>query len=117
MARHAGSRGGPLCISDATPGAGTPPSEAGTRGGLTTDTRGNEPMRRVLLLTCAAVLGTSALAAQATGMPLYNAPYRAFQRSEIGAAVSFPSSAGTAFLGMYRMASGKLDLGFQAGIW
>jgi hypothetical protein len=64
-----------------------------------------------------AALGASGLAAQATGMPLYNAPYRAFQRSEIGVAVSFPSSAGTAFLGMYRMASGKLDLGFQAGIW
>jgi len=74
-------------------------------------------MRRIFLMTCLAALGASALTAQATGMPLYNAPYRAFQRSEIGAAVSFPSSAGTAFLGMYRMASGKLDLGFQAGIW
>jgi hypothetical protein len=74
-------------------------------------------MRRVFLIVFLAVLGASGLAAQATGMPLYNAPYRAFQRSEIGAAVSFPSSAGTAFLGMYRMASGNLDLGFQAGIW
>jgi hypothetical protein len=74
-------------------------------------------MRRTILIALVAVLGASGLAAQATGMPLYNAPYRAFQRSEIGAAVSFPSSAGTAFLGMYRMASGKLDLGFQAGIW
>jgi hypothetical protein len=74
-------------------------------------------MRRVSLMTFLAAMGASALAAQATGMPLYNAPYRAFQRSEIGVAVSFPSSAGTAFLGMYRMASGKLDLGFQAGIW
>jgi hypothetical protein len=74
-------------------------------------------MRRTLLIALVAVLGASGLAAQATGMPLYNAPYRAFQRSEIGAAVSFPNSAGTAFLGMYRMASGKLDFGFQAGIW
>ncbi|HEX9393345.1 MAG TPA: hypothetical protein VF923_01765 [Gemmatimonadales bacterium] len=74
-------------------------------------------MRRVFLMLYLAALGASGLAAQATGMPLYNAPYRAFQRSEIGGAVSFPSSAGTAFLGMYRMASGKLDLGFQAGIW
>jgi hypothetical protein len=74
-------------------------------------------MRRVLLMAGVALLGASGLAAQATGMPLYNAPYRAFQRSEFGGAVSFPSSAGTAFLGMYRMASGKFDIGFQAGIW
>ena len=74
-------------------------------------------MRRAFMVAVAALLGASALAAQATGMPLYNAPYRAFQRSEIGGAVSFPSSAGTAFIGMYRMAIGKLDLGFQAGIW
>ncbi len=74
-------------------------------------------MRRAILMALVVVLGASGLAAQATGMPLYNAPYRAFQRSEIGGAVSFPSSAGTAFLGMYRMASGKLDIGFQAGIW
>lgn len=74
-------------------------------------------MRRVFMVAVAALFGASALAAQATGMPLYNAPYRAFQRSEIGGAVSFPSSSGTAFIGMYRMASGKLDLGFQAGIW
>src|SRR6266567_2594670 len=73
-------------------------------------------MKRILLLICVAVLGASALTAQATGMPLYNAPYRAFQRSEIGGAVSFPSGGGTAFIGMYRMASGKLDLGFQAGV-
>lgn len=74
-------------------------------------------MRRTILLAFVTALAASNLAAQATGMPLYNAPYRAFQRSEIGGAVSFPSNAGTAFIGMYRMASGKLDLGFQAGIW
>jgi hypothetical protein len=74
-------------------------------------------MQRVLLIAAVAAFGASGLAAQATGMPLYNAPYRAFQRSELGVVVSFPSSTGTAFLGMYRMASGKLDLGFQAGIW
>jgi len=73
-------------------------------------------MRRACVMTLVAALGASGLAAQATGMPLYNAPYRAFQSSEIGGAVSFPSGGGTAFLGMYRMASGKLDLGFQAGV-
>lgn len=73
-------------------------------------------MRRILLMVFVAAMGASGLAAQATGMPLYNAPYRAFQRSEIGGAVIFPGGGGTAFLGMYRMASGKLDFGFQAGV-
>src|SRR5436309_13435594 len=100
----------------AAPPRGTPPPPVGTLCGLTTDTKRNGPMRRTFLMTWVALLGAGGLAAQATGMPLYNAPYRAFQRSEIGAAVSFPGGGGTAFIGMYRMASGKLDLGFQAGV-
>jgi len=30
-------------------------------------------------------------------MPSYNAPYRAFSRSEIGLVLSFPNGGGTAF--------------------
>jgi hypothetical protein len=74
-------------------------------------------MKRGMVGASIVLLAASGLSAQATGMPIYNAPYRAFQRSEIGAIISFPSSAGTAFLGAYRMASGKFDLGFQGGIW
>src|SRR6266568_4806887 len=36
----------------------------------------------------------SAAAAQATGLPSFNAPYRAFQRSEIGLVLTFPDPGG-----------------------
>jgi len=55
-------------------------------------------------------------AAQATGMPSYNAPYRAFKSSEIGVSLSFPEGGATGFEGVYRRASGGFDLGFRAGI-
>ena len=66
----------------------------------------------VLMLGIAPVLP-----AQATGTPSYNAPYRAFTRSEFGAVISFPDGGGTAFEGAYRMASGRFDLGFRGGIF
>jgi hypothetical protein len=56
------------------------------------------------------------LSAQATGMPSFNAPYRAFTRSELGLVISFPDGAGTAFEGAYRMSSGKFDIGFRGGM-
>ena len=59
----------------------------------------------------------TAAAAQATGMPSYNAPYRAFKSSEIGVSLSFPNGGGTAFEGVYRRASGKFDLGFRGGVF
>ena len=59
---------------------------------------------------------TCDLAAQATGTTTFNAPYRAFTRSEFGVLVSFPNGGGTAFEGQYRVASGRLDIGFKGGI-
>jgi len=59
----------------------------------------------------------SQAAAQATGVPSFNAPYRAFRRSELGLVLSFPNGGGTAFEGAYRMSSGKFDLGFRGGIF
>jgi hypothetical protein len=59
----------------------------------------------------------SNVAAQATGLPSFNAPYRAFRRSEIGLVLSFPNGGGTAFEGAYRVAHGKFDLGFRGGIF
>jgi hypothetical protein len=59
----------------------------------------------------------STAAAQATAMPSYNAPYRAFGRSEFGVVISFPNGGGTAFEGAYRVSSGKFDLGFRGGIF
>ena len=71
--------------------------------------------------TCCLLILGSALAsgavAQATGTPSYNAPYRAFRRSEFGAVLSFPNGGGTAFEGAYRVARGKFDLGFRGGIF
>ena len=75
-------------------------------------------MRRYLaLLVLVGVCALSQAAGQATGMPSFNAPYRAFTRSEIGLVLSFPNGGGTAFEGVYRMASGKFDLGFRGGMF
>ena len=73
--------------------------------------------RPALLLLVLTVGTVPALFAQATGMPSYNAPYRAFTRSEFGAVISFPEGGGTAFEGAYRMAQNKFDLGFRGGIF
>lgn len=68
----------------------------------------------VLLLS---MCGMGHLVAQATGTPTFNAPYRAFNRSEIGLLLSFPNGGGTAFEGAYRMASGQFDIGFKGGLF
>lgn len=75
-------------------------------------------MRRYLapFLLVSTLLASEA-AAQATGMPSFNAPYRAFTRSEIGLVLSFPNGGGTAFEGAYRMSSGKFDIGFKGGLF
>jgi len=71
---------------------------------------------RALVLIMAGLVLASDVSAQATGLPSFNAPYRAFTRSEIGVVISFPDGAGTAFEGAYRMSSGKFDIGFRAGM-
>lgn len=65
----------------------------------------------------AVVALAGSLPAQATGMPTFNAPYRAFTRSEIGLIVSLPDGGGTAFEGAYRLASGRFDVGFRGGVF
>ncbi len=76
-------------------------------------------MRRYLaLFLLVGALFASEAAAQATGTPSFNAPYRAFTRSEIGLILSFPSGGGgTAFEGAYRISSGKFDVGFKGGLF
>jgi len=79
-------------------------------------------MRRDVTLVLAALVGVGVgagqAAAQATGTPSFNAPYRAFTRSEIGLILSFPSGGGgTAFEGAYRISSGKFDIGFKGGLF
>src|SRR5437762_9527615 len=77
-------------------------------------------MRREVAVLVAALAGAVAprgAEAQATGMPSFNAPYRAFQRSELGGVFSFPEGGGTAFEGVYRYASGKFDIGLRGGFF
>ncbi len=69
-----------------------------------------------LIATLVVGLATAA-GAQATGMPSFNAPYRAFQRSEFGGVLSFPDGGGTGFEGVYRYASRKLDIGLRGGFF
>jgi hypothetical protein len=74
--------------------------------------------RHLALFLVAGCLGLASRAqAQATGMPTFNAPYRAFSRSEIGVVLSFPNGGGTAVEGAYRKASGRFDIGFRGGIF
>src|ERR1051326_3959436 len=70
----------------------------------------------VIVAVAAGGFATSAQA-QATGLPSFNAPYRAFNRSEIGLVLTFPDPGGTAFEGVYRIAQSKFDIGFRGGIY
>ena len=77
-------------------------------------------MRRAPAVLVAVLAGmgfSSAAWAQATGKPSFNAPYRAFQRSELGGVFSFPEGGGTGFEGVYRYASGKFDIGLRGGFF
>ena len=75
-------------------------------------------MRRSIAVVGTALMFLSAgsAAAQETGMPVYWAPYRAFDQHEIGGTVSFPDG-GTGFEGFYGFGAGKLDLGIRGGFW
>ena len=61
------------------------------------------------------MLGSAGVLAQETGTPYFHAPYRAFERHEFGATLSFPSG-GTAIEGFYRFGAGQLDLGLRGGV-
>ena len=56
--------------------------------------------RKTALLTLVLAAGWSTARAQATGTPSFNAPYRAFERSEVGVVISFPDGGSTAFEGL-----------------
>lgn len=73
------------------------------------------------LFASAALAAAGDLGAQAPGTTTFNAPYRAFNHSEIGVYFSLPgdpllNSSGTAFEGVYRLATGRFDIGIKAGI-
>ena len=72
---------------------------------------------RVLCLLVISGGIASNVTAQATGLPSFNAPYRAFRSSEIGLVLTFPNGGGTAFEGAYRVSRGKFDFGLRGGIF
>ena len=69
-------------------------------------------MRKLALV--ALLLAPASAAAQSTGTPVFAAPYRAIERSELGVSLSDPG-AGLAVEGFYKAAKGKWDIGFRAG--
>ncbi len=74
-------------------------------------------MRTAIAVTIASVISVSSAAAQAGGLPSFNAPYRAFVDHEAGFAVSFPGFDDAAVEGLYRFGRGRFDIGFRGGIW
>lgn len=75
-------------------------------------------MKRVVVLAVAAsIAAVSSASAQASGVPSFNAPYRAFQDHEAGFMVSFPGLDNTALEGVFRFGQGKFDVGLRGGVW
>jgi hypothetical protein len=74
-------------------------------------------MRTVVAIIIASVVAVSSAAAQASGLPSFNAPYRAFVGHEAGFAVSFPGLDDAAIEGLYRFGRGRFDIGFRGGVW
>jgi hypothetical protein len=73
-------------------------------------------MLRRACLTVAIVGGAwSSLAAQVTGTPSFNAPYRAFSRHEFGGTISFPSGQNLGLEGQYRFGYQRFDVGLRGG--
>ncbi len=66
-----------------------------------------------------AVLLTSSAAAQSTGMPSFNAPYRAFTHHEFGGTLSFASEGpdGLGLEGQYRFGTRTWDIGIRGGFF
>jgi hypothetical protein len=58
----------------------------------------------------------SAASAQETGTPVFKAPYRAFDRHELGANLSFPEGADFGLEGFYTYGYNRFDIGLRGGI-
>jgi hypothetical protein len=76
-------------------------------------------IRRISSVLALAVVALATVAqAQSTGMPSYNAPYRAFEKYEFGGTLSFPDwDAGIGLEGQFRFGYKTWDMGVQGGIF
>ncbi len=78
-------------------------------------------LRRALVVVVLGTVGSAGAAvAQTTGMPSFNAPYRAFLNHEFGGTLSFTSGPGPDGLGLegqYRFGTGTWDIGLRGGIF
>lgn len=72
-------------------------------------------LRRILAAALAVCALATVAEAQSLGTPVFLAPYRAFDRTEIGGSFSDPGS-GSAVEGHYRFAAGSADFGFRVGL-
>jgi len=72
--------------------------------------------RSMLHAALVLVVTASAAAAQATGLPSFNAPHRAFDRHEFGGTLSFPEGDFTGIEGQYRFGYQMFDIGLRGGI-
>ena len=72
--------------------------------------------RNPLLVLGLVTLAAVPAAGQSTFTPVFQAPYRAFARHEIGASLSDPGS-GMALEGFYKIGYQKFDIGVRAGFW
>lgn len=68
-----------------------------------------------VLLVALAMIVAAPAAAQTLGTPVFQAPYRAFDRTEFGGTFSDPGR-GVALEGHYRFASGANDIGLRVGV-
>ena len=72
---------------------------------------------RSSLFAFAALAATAgSAAAQATGTPSFNAPYRAFEKYEFGGTISFPEGDYTGIEGQLRFGYKAFDVGFRGGM-
>ena len=73
-------------------------------------------VRSPLKVAMLAALVAAPAAAQSTGTPVFQAPYRAFTKFELGASLSDPGQ-GWALEGFYRWGYKNFDIGIRSGIW
>jgi hypothetical protein len=67
-------------------------------------------------LVVAGVFAAVPVAAQETGTPVFQAPYRAFATHELGLSLSGPEGADIGVEGFYSFASGRSDYGLRIGL-